>query len=87
MPGGRSPITDHAVLRFLERKYGFDIAKVRAEILSPIVEASIRAGALQVTAHGGRLVIRQGRVVSFLPGTSRKRKRQGEGTWHAEGQG
>lgn len=78
-----SLITDHAVLRFLERRYGFNIVKVRAEMLTPIVEASINAGASQVTAHGGRMVICEKRVVTFLPGTSTKRKHTGARTWHA----
>jgi hypothetical protein len=75
----QSLISDHAVLCFLERRYGFDFERVRGEMLTPTVEASILAGAVQVTAHGGRMVIRDGRVVSFLPGTSRKRKRVGKG--------
>ena len=81
MPGFRHPITDHAALRYLERRYGFDFEKIRREMLTPIVAAAITAGAQAVQAHGGRLVIRGGRVVSFLPGTSRRRKRPGEGTW------
>jgi hypothetical protein len=64
----RHPITDHAALRYLERHYGFDFEKVRKEMLTPIVAAAINAGAQAVKAHGGRMIIKDGRVVSFLPG-------------------
>lgn len=35
-------VTDHAVLRYLERVHGLDMSKVREEILSPQLEAAIR---------------------------------------------
>lgn len=66
-------VTDHAVLRFLERAYGLDVASVRAEMLSG-VQVAINFGASVVIAHGVRLVIRDGRtVVTALPKGSRGR--------------
>ena len=82
-----TPITDHAVLRYLERKYGFDIEKIRKEMLTPAVSLAISSGAQGIQVHGGRMVIKQGVVVSFLPGTSRRRKHVREGTWYADAQG
>jgi len=35
-------VTDHALIRYLERKKNFDTAKVRAEILTPQVRATIQ---------------------------------------------
>lgn len=66
-------ISDHAVLRYLERAYGLDVEAVRAEMMVG-VPAAIDFGARVVICHGVRLIIRDGRtVVTVLP------KRKGRG--------
>jgi hypothetical protein len=61
-------VTDHAVLRWLERVTGIDVAsQVRAEILADGRAALIqRIGFGKVRMHDGRVVlqIREGRVVT-----------------------
>lgn len=65
-------ISDHAVLRYLERAYGLDVAAIRAEIASARRPA-IEFGAPVVITHGVRLVLREGLYcVTALP---RKRAR------------
>ncbi len=45
-------LSDHAVLRFAERKYGLDVAKLKAEMLTPDVKAAIMMGAKKVRLDG-----------------------------------
>ena len=60
-------ITDHAVLRFLERVHGVDIAKVRADMQSPALAIANDYGCpVLIGKHGERLVIRDGVVVTVI---------------------
>jgi hypothetical protein len=60
-------ISDHAVLRFLERAYGLDVDAVRNEMMIGVMPA-VEFGASIVICHGVRLVIRDGvQVVTALP--------------------
>jgi hypothetical protein len=66
-PAHEPRIADHAVLRFLERAYGLDLASVKAEMMTGILPA-IDFGASVVIVHGVRLIIRDGRtVITALP--------------------
>jgi hypothetical protein len=53
-------ITDHAMVRFLERRYDFDFKKLKADLLTEPVKMACRMGAQSVKAHGGRWTIRGG---------------------------
>ena len=60
-------ITDHAVLRYLERVHGVDIAKVRADMQSPALAIANDYGCpVLIGKHGERLVIRDGVVVTVI---------------------
>lgn len=60
-------ISDHAVLRYLERVKGVDIAAVRAEIATPALAKADEFGApVLIGRHGERLIIREGIVVTVL---------------------
>ncbi|WP_293875533.1 MULTISPECIES: hypothetical protein [unclassified Sphingomonas] len=60
-------ISDHAVLRFIERVYGVDIEKVRAEMNTPALASAVEFGArCLIGRHGERLVIRDGIVVTVI---------------------
>lgn len=66
-------ISDHAVVRFLERVKGVDIDAVRAEMQTPALDVADQFGApVLIGRNGERLVIRDGVVVTVL------RKRMGE---------
>ena len=58
-------VSDHAVIRFLERKHGFDFENVRKQLLSPAVIKAMEIGAQGVKIDGGRLVIKEKTVVTF----------------------
>lgn len=60
-------ITDHAVLRYLERVVGIDMAAVRAEMQTPALAVADEFGApVLIGRNGERLVIRDGRVVTVI---------------------
>lgn len=60
-------ISNHAVLRYLERVKGIDMAKVRAEMQTPALETAEQFGcSVVIGKHGERLVIANGVVVTVL---------------------
>ena len=60
-------VTDHALIRYLERHHGFDLDKYRRELMTKTVREAIRAGATSVKMKGGTLVLRGSTVVTFKP--------------------
>ncbi|WP_370178452.1 hypothetical protein [Alteriqipengyuania sp.] len=63
---GRPVVSDHALVRYLERKYGFDSEAVRKEMLTPEVEAALRAGAAGCKSHGGTFKFRDMTVTTYI---------------------
>lgn len=60
-------ISDHAVIRFLERVYGVDIEAVKREMQSPALDAAERIGCRTIKrADGTRLKLRDGVVTTVL---------------------
>lgn len=59
-------VTDHALLRHLERSHGIDIDGVRRE-LGHKVDAAIEAGAKATVSDGIRYVLVENRLVSCVP--------------------
>jgi uncharacterized protein YlxW (UPF0749 family) len=57
-------VSDHAVVRYLERAMGFDIDAVRDAILTDLVKSAMAAGVVSVTQDGVKLVIRDNRVIT-----------------------
>ncbi len=64
----KARITDHAVLRYLERVRGMDIEAIRAEILTDERRKAIELGAsaIKVPEHNFALKVRGGAVVTCL---------------------
>jgi hypothetical protein len=61
-------VTDHAIVRHLERAYGVDIDAIRAEIASPVVQLAEGFGCGTVIGKNGtRVIIRDGCVSTVLP--------------------
>ncbi len=50
-------ISQHALLRYLERHYGLDLDAVRDEMLSAPVRAAIKSGAASVKIGGMKFLI------------------------------
>jgi hypothetical protein len=59
-------VTDHAVLRHLERVHGVDVEGVRRD-LGFKVDAAIEAGAVATVSDGIRYVLVEDRLVSCVP--------------------
>lgn len=60
-------VTDHAVLRYIERVLGFDVDAIRDRIMSKTVRDAIRSHAEAVTIDGYRYAIKAGAVVTIMP--------------------
>lgn len=59
-------VSDHAVLRYLERHYKMDIGKIRSEIMTPVAEAAINAGAKSIKVNGISFVIKDNTIITSL---------------------
>jgi len=59
-------VSDHALLRYLERVYGFDIEELRGQILSDGAKQALRAGATGYTANGVKFKAKDGVLVTVL---------------------
>ncbi|MBL4940355.1 MAG: hypothetical protein JKY81_01680 [Colwellia sp.] len=59
-------VSDHAVIRFLERHYGFDFEKQRGELMTSTVKAAMQLGATRVKCHGYKLVLEGNTVVTVI---------------------
>jgi len=61
-----APVTDHAVIRYLERCKGFDIEAVRTHIWK-VCEGAAKAGATCIRAEGVKFEFASGRVITVTP--------------------
>ncbi len=57
-PARQPHVTDHAVVRWLERHLGYDIEAVRRAILTPDREAAIRCGATSIVCPAEGVTLR-----------------------------
>lgn len=62
-------VSDHAVIRYLERRHGFDFEDVRDEIVTPALIAAVNVGAAGIKVDGGTFKIRGRTVVTYVRGT------------------
>lgn len=60
-------VSDHALLRYLERVYKLDIDSLRREILNENVKTAIRAGASAVFIAGCKAPVENGVIKTILP--------------------
>jgi hypothetical protein len=73
-------ISDHAVIRYLERAYGFDFNGIREKIFTEKVKMAVRIGARAVKIDGGKLIIDGPRVVTFVSKSQPIKVRKGKGS-------
>lgn len=59
-------VTEHALLRYLERAKGVDLEATRAEILEGRIEAIKTCGTCKIVANGVTLVVKDRAVVSVM---------------------
>lgn len=68
-------LTDHAMLRYIERKYNINIDELREEIMTPNVVAAVRMGEKSIETNGMKFMIDGTRIVtSLLPWMTTKRE-------------
>lgn len=61
-------MTDHAVLRYMERVMGVDVDSIRNKIFEPGVQSVINGGASRVTIDGLTFIVRNKAVVTLYEG-------------------
>ena len=72
-------VSEHALLRYLERFYELDLPKLRAEILTPEVCGQIAAGAATVMVQGHRAAVApDGTILTILPKGAKSRSHLGK---------
>ena len=71
----RIRITDHAVLRYLERVKGVDVAAARAEIAARVAVAADHPGATGVLSGGFRFTLGTDAVITVVPVHQNKRRK------------
>lgn len=71
---GAVRVSDHAVLRYIERVYEVDVDRIRQSMLSPMVEAALKAGATKVTIGGIGFKCCDGTVVTVVDGAPWRKK-------------
>lgn len=59
-------VTDHALVRYMERAYGFDMGKLRDEILTRERIGAINAGASRIKVNGLTFRIANKAVVTIV---------------------
>ena len=59
-------VSDHAVIRYLERERGFDFEEVRKSLLTPTVLAAMDMNAQGVKIQGGTLKLSGKTVTTFV---------------------
>lgn len=67
-------VSDHALLRFIERVLGFDVEAVRDRILTDTVKSAILAVASAVNVDGARLTVKDNTIVTVTVGEKKPKK-------------
>lgn len=69
MTGKQIIVSDHALIRYVERVLGFCLDKARADIAAIVTPAGV-LGATQVCSGGFTYVIRNGTVTTIIDGST-----------------
>lgn len=63
----RPRVTDHAIVRYLERAYGIDMAALREEMLPADAVATVqKLGTCNISNGRAKLIVRKGVVVTAI---------------------
>ena len=60
-------VSDHAIVRYLERHYNFDVDFIRDEIFPPRIQGMVAAGARGYKLNGMEFVVSNGVIVTSKP--------------------
>ena len=69
-------VSDHAVIRYLERRYNVDIEAIKDEMLTPQVCTAIRAGAEAISVNNIKFMVCNHTIVTTLKGKSRVNQKE-----------
>lgn len=72
-------ITDHALLRYMERVHGIDVAALKAELMTDALVGAIKAGATAMQTTEGTFVINGASVTTFLSKEMRPKRKTKRG--------
>jgi hypothetical protein len=78
-------ITDHALLRYMERVHGVNVAQLKAELLNDALVSAIKAGATAMQTPEGTFVINGSSVTTFLSKEMRPKRKTKRGLREVEG--
>jgi DNA-directed RNA polymerase len=79
MQGDNHVMSDHALVRYIERVLGGDIKAMKDKATPKIVKEAVNTGATSVVHEGVTYVIKQGKIVTIQRGRKRYAKnKQGE---------
>jgi hypothetical protein len=59
-------VSDHAVVRYLERRHGFDFESVRQEIMTPALREAAAVGAVGLRVAGGVFKLKGRTVTTYF---------------------
>ena len=65
-PSPEPRISEHALLRFIERVYGVDVDAVRASIMTPGIVSALKSGVTGITVQGVKMVCKEGVIVTVV---------------------
>jgi hypothetical protein len=65
-PSPEPRISDHALMRYIERVYGLDIEAIRTEVMSDSIVAALKTGASAVTVKGVKMLVKDGVIVTVV---------------------
>ena len=65
-PSPEPRMSEHALLRYIERVYGVDVEVVRAEVMTPAIVAALKTGATAVTVKGVKMLAKDGTIVTVV---------------------
>lgn len=65
-PAPEPRLSDHALLRYLERVKGIDVEGARREIMTPGIVAAVKALATSVLVNGAKFLVRDGTIVTIM---------------------
>jgi hypothetical protein len=72
-------ISDHALLRYIERVHGVDVDALKADLLTDQLVTAIKAGASGLKTAEGTFVIKGAVVVTFLAADMRPKRKTKRG--------
>lgn len=72
-PKPKPTISEHALLRFIERVLGFDVESIRRRVMTEGVVSAMEKGATAVTIEGVRFIVRNNTIVTTVDKPDRKK--------------